>query len=277
MPTTRFAPSPTGHLHLGHAYSAYQAFRAAEGEKFILRIEDIDPVRCKPEYMKSIIDDLHWLGLTWAEPIRYQSKHLSDYAAAMNVLKNKGLVYPCFCTRRDIEAEAQRAGAAPHAEDGSVLYPGTCRSMPEGERARRLAENPCANWRLDIAAAMSMVGPLSWFDRSHGKVEARPDIYGDVVLARKDVPTSYHLSVTVDDHLQGVTLVTRGEDLFDSTHIHRLLQVLLGYDAPQYEHHKLLTDDTGKRYAKRDRSVTLKELRASGKTMRDVLEIIMGT
>jgi len=277
MPTTRFAPSPTGHLHLGHAYSAVQASLAAEGGPFILRIEDIDPGRCKPDYAQSIIEDLDWLGLAWVGPVRYQSQHLADYTAALNTLKQKNLVYPCFCTRRDIEEQAQRAVVAPHAEDGSVIYPGTCRHLTESERATKLAEKGNVNWRLDVVAAMRLTGGLFWHDKDKGKLEAHPDIYGDIVLARKDVPTSYHLSVTVDDFIQGITLVTRGEDLFASTHVHRLLQALLGYESPEYRHHKLLTDETGRRYAKRDQSVTLKELRAGGKTPRDVLEIIMRT
>jgi glutamyl-Q tRNA(Asp) synthetase len=271
MPTTRFAPSPTGYLHLGHAYSASFASRAAEGGQFFLRIEDIDPVRCKPEFTDAIFEDLHWLGLKWPEPVRQQSQHMADYTSAVETLRAEGLVYPCFCTRREIEQEAQGAAHAPHTEDGGPIYPGTCRSLSETERTDRIARHQTANWRLDIDAAMKMCGPLFWHDRVKGKIEVAPKIFGDVVLARKDVPTSYHLSVTVDDHLQGITLVTRGNDLFASTHIHRLLQALLGFNTPEYQHHGLLRDATGHRYAKRDRSVTLRDLRTQGKTADEII------
>jgi glutamyl-Q tRNA(Asp) synthetase len=262
---TRFAPSPTGYLHIGHAYAALFAQRAAEGGAFLLRIEDIDPVRCKAEFTDAIFEDLRWLGLSWSEPVRRQSEHLAEYGAALDILKAKGLVYPCYCTRREIEAEAQRAGVAPHAEDGAVSYPGTCRRMSGKERNERLAQG-AANWRLDVEAAKRLVGPLFWHDRERGQIEATPEIFGDVVLARKDVPTSYHLSATVDDHVQGVTLVTRGVDLFASTHVHRLLQALLGYEPPEYHHHPLLRNAAGKRFAKRDKGATLRDLRATGYT-----------
>ncbi len=268
--TTRFAPSPTGYLHLGHAYSALFAARAAEGGTFLLRIEDIDPIRCKPEYTEAIFEDLAWLGLKWPEPVRRQSEHLADYTAALNVLRGKGLIYPCFCTRRDIGQEAQRSVNAPHAEDGTLIYPGTCRYLSERERAEKLTQGDVANWRLDVAAAVKLTGPLFWHDRARGKIEAHPEMFGDVVLARKDVATSYHLSVTVDDHLQNVTLVTRGEDLCAATHIHRLLQALLGFETPEYHHHPIVTDAEGRRYAKRDLSATLRDLRKQGKTPEDV-------
>ena len=273
MIVTRFAPSPTGYLHLGHAHSALFAAHAAEGGTFLLRIEDIDPVRCKPEFTAAILEDLAWLGLKWQEPVRHQSRHLGDYTAALDVLRGRGLVYPCFCTRSEIEREAQGAAHAPHAEDGSPIYPGTCRHLSEKERAEKLARLGVANWRLDVAAALKMTGELFWHDRAHGRTEAHPEIFGDVVLARKDVPTSYHLSVTVDDHLQGVTLVTRGEDLFASTHIHRLLQSLLSYDTPEYHHHGLKRDESGRRYAKRDQSVTLRTLRSEGMTAESIIRL----
>ncbi|MDR3425695.1 MAG: tRNA glutamyl-Q(34) synthetase GluQRS [Alphaproteobacteria bacterium] len=266
MPLTRFAPSPTGYLHLGHAYSA---LLAAESSAFLLRIEDIDPVRCKPEFTDAIFEDLHWLGLTWPEPVRRQSQHLADYAATLDRLRSMGLVYPCFCTRGEIEREAQSAVHAPHAL--GLLYPGTCRSLSERERAEKLERRFAANWRLDVGAALRLTGSLFWHDRAKGRVEARPEIFGDVVLARKDVATSYHLSVTVDDHVQGISLVTRGEDLFTSTHIHRLLQALLGYETPEYFHHALLKDAAGRRYAKRDKSVTLRHLREQGKTAQEIV------
>lgn len=230
----------------------------------MLRIEDIDPVRCKPEFTQAILEDLAWLGLKWEEPVRKQSEHLADYAAALERLRGMGLVYPCFCSRREIEAEAQKSGVAPHAEDGTVMYPGTCRRMSQSEREERLARGEAANWRLDTEAAMKVTGPLFWKDRARGRIEAMPQMFGDVVLARKDVPTSYHLSATVDDALQGVTLVTRGEDLLASTHVHRLLQALLGFETPQYHHHILLADFSGRRFAKRDKAVTLRALREQG-------------
>ena len=276
--TTRFAPSPTGYLHLGHAYSALVAYEAARAEAgtFLLRIEDIDPIRCRPEYAQALVEDLRWLGLTWEEPVRRQSEHMEDYAAALASLRRMGLLYPCFCTRREIEHEVMAAAAAPHlARQGSdgPVYPGTCRNLDPGERARRLIETEGANWRLDVAKAFAMTGPLYWSDRAAGRVAAAPLDFGDVVLARKVVPTSYHLSVTVDDHLQHVTLVTRGKDLFRATDIHMLLQALLGYATPDYHHHELLTDATGRRLAKRDRDVTLRTLRAAGKTAAEVVEM----
>lgn len=274
MSVTRFAPSPTGYLHLGHAYSALHAHEAAQGGMFLLRIEDIDPVRCKPEFTQAIFEDMGWLGLNWPQPVRRQSEHLSDYATALDRLRESGLIYPCFCTRREIEQEAQQAAHAPHAADGGFLYPGTCRALSSAERADRLAQHNTANWRLDIAAAKKQTGDLFWQDQSKGRVEATPEIFGDVVLARKDVPTSYHLSVTVDDHIQGVELVTRGEDLFASTHIHRLLQALLNLPTPAYNHHALMTDATGKRFAKRDGAVTLRALRTQGKTPEDIRALI---
>ncbi len=278
MTITRFAPSPTGLLHLGHAYSAIFAHEAARPEKgtFLVRIEDIDPVRCKPEFAEAIFDDLHWFGLDWPQPVRRQSEHMEDYAVALSRLREMGMVYPCFCTRSEVKAEAANAGHAPHLSasgpDGPI-YPGTCRNLSATEREAKLAAGP-ANWRLDVDKALAMTGPLSWHDRARGEATAKPQDFGDVVLARKDVPTSYHLSVTVDDHLQGVTLVTRGEDLFRATDIHRLLQALLGYTTPDYHHHPLMTDASGKRFAKRDKSVTLRALREGGKTVDEVRRMI---
>ncbi len=275
MIITRFAPSPTGHLHLGHAYSAWFAWHQAEREqgRFLLRIEDIDPVRCKPDLASDLIEDLHCLGLVWPEPVRYQAQHMGDYAAALDVLRAKNLIYPCFCTRREVVAEAMAAGHAPH-EGEDVLYAGTCRHLTAEQRQTRMQQIGVANWRLDVGKAIEMVGAQRWHDRDKGWIEATPQQFGDVVLARKDVPTSYHLSVTVDDHLQGVTLVTRGQDLFTATHIHRLLQALLGYETPDYHHHGLLMDETGRRYAKRDKSVTLRSLRQQGKTPDDIYALI---
>ncbi len=229
----------------------------------MLRIEDIDPVRCKPEFTEAIYEDLGWLGLTWEQPVRKQSEHLGDYTAALEKLRSMGVLYPCFCTRREIADEAAASGYAPHGVDG-VIYSGTCRNLAPQQRAEKLAEHKTANWRLDVAKAQSITDHLTWRDQSRGVIDARPQDFGDVVLARKDVPTSYHLSVTVDDHLQGITLITRGDDLFCSTDIHRLLQALLKYETPDYHHHPLKTDESGKRYAKRDQAVTLRSLRAEG-------------
>jgi glutamyl-Q tRNA(Asp) synthetase len=268
---TRFAPSPTGLLHLGHAHSALFGWKAARERDgvFLLRIEDIDPGRCRPEFERSLMEDLAWLGLTWPEPVRRQSNHLDDYRAALDRLGEIGVTYPCFCTRREIEDEIARAGHAPHGPDG-VLYPGTCRHLSEDERAMRIAAGDAFAVRLDVARACALAGPLSWHDEAAGTVGATPEILGNVVLARKDVPTSYHLSVTVDDALQGVTLVTRGRDLFHATHLHRLLQALLGLPVPDYHHHGLLTNDRGERLAKRDKAVSLRSLRESGRTPAEV-------
>ncbi len=271
MTVTRFAPSPTGRLHLGHAASALFAYEAARREKgrFLLRIEDIDPARCRPEFIKGIYEDLRWLGLSWEEPVRLQSQHLADYGKVLEVLREKGLLYPCFCTRSEIEREAQSAASAPHEESEGPLYPGTCRLLSEPERARLFAARP-AVWRLDMEKALAATGPLRWHDRGRGWIEADPARFGDVVLARKDVPTSYHLSVVFDDALQGVTLVTRGEDLFGATDIHVLLQKLLGYETPDYHHHPLLRGPDGRRLAKRDKAQTLSALRAAGVTAEEV-------
>ncbi|MBP2301485.1 tRNA glutamyl-Q(34) synthetase GluQRS [Azospirillum picis] len=270
-PVTRFAPSPTGHLHLGHAHSALFGWTTARkaGGRFLLRIEDIDPNRCRPEYERDLIEDLAWLGLGWDGPVRRQSDHFGDYRAALARLRTLGVLYPCFCTRKDIAAEIARAGSAPHGPDGP-LYPGTCRHRSAEDRAERIARGDAWALRLDIAAAGRLTGPLRWHDRARGWQDATPKLLGDVVLARKDTPTSYHLSVTVDDHLQGVTLVTRGEDLFFATHLHRLLQALLGVDPPDYHHHGLLRNAAGERLAKRDRAQSLRSLRDEGRSPAEV-------
>jgi glutamyl-Q tRNA(Asp) synthetase len=261
---SRFAPSPTGRLHLGHAYSAWLAhrFARAHGGRFLLRIEDIDPGRCRKEFVDGIVDDLSWLGLDWDGEVRRQSQHFGDYAEALGRLREAGLVYPCFCTRKAIADEIAASGHAPHGPDGPV-YPGTCRRLGDAERAARAAAEPHA-WRLDMAAATARVGVITWHDSQAGEVTATPQAFGDVVLARKDAPTSYHLAVVHDDALQGVTDVVRGEDLFAATHVHRLLQALLGMPTPRYHHHGLIRDAAGKRLAKRDRAATLAELRAAG-------------
>lgn len=269
---TRFAPSPTGFLHLGHAYSALFAHEKA-GNRFLLRIEDIDGGRARPEFEAAIREDLAWLGLRWEEPARRQSDHMDDYRAALDRLDARGLLYPCFCTRKEIRAEIEESGFAPHdipqGPDG-LVYPGTCRALTAKERQQRWAEGTPFALRLDMAKAVDAAGSLLWTDADQGETAAQPDIFGDVVLARKDTPASYHLAVTVDDHLQGVTLVTRGEDLFAATHVHRLLQALLELDTPSYHHHKLLTTEGGERLAKRDKSQTIRALRQAGKTPEEV-------
>ena len=268
---TRFAPSPTGYLHLGHVRSALEGWRAARatGGRFLLRLEDIDHTRCRPEFADAIVEDLAWLGLDWDGPIRRQSEHLGDYRAALAGLEATGLLYPCFCTRRAIQTEIERAGGAPQGEMGAA-YPGTCRHLGAIERAERRRLAPDYALRLDVAAAIAQTGPLHWHE-GRTRVEAEPALLGDVVLARKEVPTSYHLAVTVDDALQGVTLVTRGADLFSATHIHRLLQALLGLQTPSYRHHPLLTDAQGRRLAKRDRAVTIRTMRQVGMSPSEVL------
>ena len=269
MVITRFAPSPTGYLHLGHACSALIAERAAReaGGRFLLRIEDIDTVRSRPEFDAAIIEDLTWLGLRWDGDIRRQSEHMDDYHAALDRLEAMGVAYPCFCSRKDIAA----AQTAPHGP--GTAYPGTCRHRSAEDRAQLIAVGQPYAIRLDVAAGLGITGPLTWHDGRAGTVTATPDIEGDPVSARRDTPTSYHLSVTVDDHLQGVTLVTRGEDLFSSTHIHRLLQGLLGYATPDYCHHPLLTNADGVRLSKRDGAVGIRALRAQGKTPEEVKEM----
>jgi glutamyl-Q tRNA(Asp) synthetase len=261
---TRFAPSPTGLLHLGHVRSALEGWRAARENDgaFLLRLEDIDRTRCRPEYAAAIIEDMAWLGLDWDGPIRRQSEHFSDYRAALARLQQQGLLYPCFCTRREIQDEIARSGGAPQG-DGGTPYPGTCRRLAPAIRAARLAAAADFALRLDVATAVARTGPLVWFEGEE-RVTADPALLGDVVLARKEIPTSYHLAVTVDDALQGVTLVTRGIDLFAATHIHRLLQALLELPTPRYQHHGLLTDARGRRLAKRDKALTVQAMRASG-------------
>lgn len=267
----RFAPSPTGRLHLGHAYSALLAHRLtrASGGRFLLRIEDIDAIRCRPAFEAAILEDLAWLGVTWDGEVRRQSDHLVDYRATLDRLEALGVVYPCFCTRAEIKAEIARAGYAPHGREGPV-YPGLCRGLSTGDRADRIAAGMAHALRLDAASAAAIAGPLDFGDAAHGRIVVDPGLLGDVVLARKDIGTSYHLAVVTDDALQGVTLVVRGEDLLEATHIHRLLQALLGLPAPDYHHHPLLVDDTGRRFAKRDEALTIETLRRAGRSPAEV-------
>lgn len=264
---TRFAPSPTGRLHLGHAYSALFAAETARatGGRFLLRIEDIDTTRCRPEFEAGIYEDLSWLGLEWETPVRRQSDHFDAYHAALDRLQDMSVVYPCFCTRAEIRQEIERAGHAPHGSDGP-LYPGTCRGLSTDERQFRRAAGDAYAMRLDVARAAERCGPLVFRDRGRGEIAVDPLCDGDVVLARKDIGTSYHLAVVVDDALQGVTCVTRGEDLLAATHIHRVLQTLLNLPAPEYHHHGLLKGKDGKRFAKRDKAETLEALRRGGHT-----------
>lgn len=267
---TRFAPSPTGLLHLGHAYSAFFASAAAgPAGRFLLRIEDIDQGRSRPAFETAILEDLSWLGLMWETPVRRQSAHMAEYGAALAQLERDGFLYPCFCTRADIQREIAGAAAAPHlvkmGPDGPI-YPGTCRHLAKAEQQRRIDSGAPYALRLKTHEAMTAMGPLTWHDEDRGTFEATPDIFGDVVLARKDVPASYHLACTWDDALQGITLVTRGEDLLPATHIHRLLQGLWKLPTPRYHHHGLITGADGKKFSKRDQAPTLRALRESGAT-----------
>jgi glutamyl-Q tRNA(Asp) synthetase len=274
MTTTRFAPSPTGFLHLGHAFSAFNAWRLARqaGGRFLLRLEDIDPGRCRPEYADAIQEDLAWLGLDWDGAVRVQSEHLAEYQVVLDGLAKRGLTYPCFCTRADIAREVSASAAAPHGPDGVPLYPGTCRRLSPADRADRIAAGERFALRLDMAAAAR---PGLWYEeQGEGRIPCRPQRFGDVVLARKDAPARYHLCVTHDDAVQGVTLVSRGADLKPATDLHRLLQVLMAWPAPGYAHHRLLTDEAGRRLAKRDKAATLRSLRAEGISARTIIERI---
>jgi glutamyl-Q tRNA(Asp) synthetase len=277
---TRFAPSPTGLLHMGHAYAALFAHEAARasGGRFLLRIEDIDTTRARSEFEQAIEQDLAWLGLSWERPVRRQSDHFADYAAALEKLKARALIYPCFCTRKEIASEFAESAMAPQGPDGP-LYPGTCRERSSMEREERIADGESHAWRLDVERARLSVAQSLMFEESglgpkgeKGQIEAHPEIFGDIVVARKEVPTSYHLAVVIDDALQGVTLVTRGNDLFHAAHLHRLLQALLDLPVPRYRHHRLILDASGRRLAKRDHATSLKALRESGWTAARVRE-----
>jgi glutamyl-Q tRNA(Asp) synthetase len=267
---TRFAPSPTGRLHKGHAFSALTAWTAAKasGGRFILRIEDIDPTRCRPEFDAGILEDLAWLGLDWETPVRRQSAHLADYATVIDVLDRRGLLYRCFRTRKEI---LDAIGDAPHGS-AEAVRPGP---HPLEEEAALLAEGRAFAWRLSLGRAREALGDRAWDalafleegegpDGERGLLRARPETAGDVVVARKDAGTAYHVAVTHDDALQGITHVIRGQDLFEATHIQVLLQALMGWPTPVYRHHRLVTGEDGRRYAKRDGSVTLAHLRAQG-------------
>ena len=255
--TTRFAPSPTGYLHLGHAFSAL--FARERGARFLLRIEDIDHARCRPEFSAAILEDLAWLGIAWDGPVRVQSAHAAEHDAALARLAP--LLYPCFCTRADIAAAAGAPQSGPQGPEGPI-YPGTCRGLSAAERARRIAAGQPHALRLDLARAAG--APLHFTDRAHGRFRCEPEALGDVVLRRNSGAHAYHLCVVCDDAAQGVTLVTRGEDLLRVTDLHRLLQHLLGLPEPLYEHHRLIPGPDGKRLAKRDHAATLRGLREAG-------------
>src|SRR3979411_1943717 len=281
----RFAPRPNGYLHLGHAYSALVNFDAARqsGGRFLLRIEDIDGARCRPEFETAIYQDLAWLGIAWEEPVRRQSAHLADYRDALEKLSAQGLVYPSFESRAEIAGlVAQREANArwPRDPDGAPLYPGAAKLLSSDERARLLESAAPYALRLDMAAACARAGALSWIehgggpDGETGTVAARPEAWGDVILARKETPTSYHLSVVTDDALQGVSEVVRGQDLFWSTSVHRLLQQLLGLPQPAYRHHRLVLDAAGRKLSKSTEATGLRELRAAGATPGDIRRLV---
>lgn len=272
----RFAPSPTGPLHLGHAYAAVFAYELAmeKGGRFLLRFEDIDVTRVRNQYYLAIERDLAWLGIHWdGTPIR-QKDRLSAYTVSLQKLKSLHVAYPCFCTRREIQQELKYMINAPHGSEGETIYPGTCRDLTPTERAERIGQGQAHCWRLDARRAIDLTGPLVFEDQIKGRLGVDPLLLGDVVLARKDIATSYHLAVVTDDHFQGVTDVTRGEDLLSSTHVHRILQSLLGLAVPVYHHHRLIVDEADKRLAKRDDAVSLATLRDQGKKREDILAML---
>jgi glutamyl-Q tRNA(Asp) synthetase len=285
MSVFRFAPSPNGHLHLGHARSALLNFDLAQqaGGKFLLRIEDIDHTRCRPEFEAAIYEDLVWLGLTWEEPVRRQSEHFSDYAAAIAQLQARGLVYASFESRGEIArlvAEREVHGPWPRDPDGAPLYPGAAKSLSSAERQQRTASGAPFALRLDMEAAIARAGQLAWIEQGTGPagetgaVAAQPQAWGDVILARKETPTSYHLAVVIDDALQGVTEIVRGEDLFWSTSVHRLLQQLLRLPQPVYQHHRLIRDEVGQKLSKSTQATGLRELRAAGATPTKIRQLV---
>jgi glutamyl-Q tRNA(Asp) synthetase len=280
-PVFRFAPSPNGYLHLGHAYSALLNFDCARqrGGRFLLRIEDIDATRCRPEYEAAIYEDLRWLGIAWEEPVRRQSDHFAAYREAIEKLSAQGLIYPSFESRAEIARLVEvreKAAPWPRDPDGAPLYPGTAKSLSPDERQRLIASGAPFALRLDMVAAISRAGRLAWIEHGAGprdetgEVLARPAAWGDVILARKETPTSYHLSVVVDDVLQGVTEVVRGQDLFHATSVHRLLQALLGLPEPAYRHHRLIRDAGGHKLSKSNHATGLRALRAQGVAVAEV-------
>jgi glutamyl-Q tRNA(Asp) synthetase len=284
-PVFRFAPSPNGYLHLGHAYSALLNFDSARrsGGRFLLRIEDIDTIRCRPEFEAAIYQDLGWLGITWEQPVRRQSEHLGAYRDAVEKLSAQGLIFPAFESRAEIArlvAQEEAKAPWPRDPDGTLLYPGVAKSLLPDERARLLGSDTPYALRLDMEAACARTGDLGWTEQGEGPdgetgaVAARPQAWGDVILARKETPTSYHLSVVIDDALQGVTEVVRGRDLFWSTSVHRLLQRLLGLPEPVYRHHRLVLDGDGRKLSKSTQATGLRELRAGGATPADIRRLV---
>jgi glutamyl-Q tRNA(Asp) synthetase len=284
-PVFRFAPSPNGHLHLGHAYSALLNFDLARqsGGRLLLRIEDIDRTRCRPEFENAIYEDLAWLGIAWETPVRRQSQHLADYRAALATLEAMGLVYPSFESRAEIArlvAQRETGGAWPRDPDGAPLYPGDAKKLSLEQRERLIESGLPYALRLDMASAIARAGELRWTelgegpDGESGKITARLEAWGDVILARKETPTSYHLSVVTDDALQGATEVVRGLDLFHATSVHRLLQTLLGLSQPVYRHHRLIVDQAGHKLSKSSRATGLRELRAAGASPADIRDRI---
>ncbi len=280
VPVFRFAPSPNGHLHLGHAYSALlnRQMAQAAGGRLLLRMEDIDRERCTPELEAAMQEDLHWLGLDWETPVRRQSEHFGVYRDVLDRLIRMDLVYPAFLSRGDIKREMQKATAKglvwPHDPDGAALYPAIDRTISKRERQRRMDEGQPFSWRLHMDRALAHVGePLFWHETADGgsDIAARPQDWGDVIIARKDMPTSYHLSVVIDDALQGVSHVVRGRDLFQATGIHRLLQTILGLQPPIYHHHRLILDHDGQKLSKSRRDTSLRSLRAAGVTREDII------
>ena len=278
MLRTRFAPSPTGRLHLGHVLAAITAhdLARAQGGEFLLRFEDIDSTRVREGFYTAIKDDLNWLGLQWdGTPLR-QSDRLEAYESSLSALRNAGVIYPCFCTRKEIIEESARMTHAPHGPEGP-LYPGKCRALSQSVRSANLDAGSPFSWRLDSVAAARITGPLAFRDLRHGTIQVAPDLLGDVVLARKDIGISYHLAVVADDAFQEISHVTRGEDLLASTHVHRILQCLLGFPEPVYLHHPLVLDETGKRLAKRHDSLSLATLRKQGRSPREVREMALAS
>lgn len=269
---TRFAPTPTGLLHVGHAYAARIAHETARERNgfLLLRIEDIDREHCRPEFETAAVEDLAWLGIRWREPALRQSERGPAYGKALDALRGLGTAYPCFCTRGDIRREIERAGAAPHGPDGP-LYPGTCRRLPEAEQRARIRSGVPHAWRLDAARARERTGALHWDDLRLGPQETDHGMLGDAVLAGRNGTPAYHLAATLDDHHQEVTVVTRGDDLVPSTHVHRVLQALLGLRTPRYLHHPLVRDRRGRRLAKHEGALALRALRERGASPADVL------
>ena len=276
MLRTRFAPSPTGYLHVGNAYSALmcQAWAGKHHARLLLRMEDIDTARCRDEYARAIMEDLRWLGIRWQGEVRYQSRHAADYRRALESLRQMDVIYPCFCTRREIAEEIRIAGLAPHADDGMPPYAGTCRALSAEARLQRINAGQPFAWRLDVGKALRQCGPVSWRD-GEGRAHAVDAGMHDAVIGRKDIDFSYHLAVVTDDAAQGITHVIRGEDLRASTGLHRLLQSLLGLPSPAYIHHPLLRRADGERLAKRNGAPSLRDLRTNGVSADTLRRLLM--